>query len=160
MIQNGLYEKKPHRVLVPIIEEIPSEHAIELACRLGNGQKTELVLVHLIIVPLALPLDAPMPAQDEIAQHVIDLGCRLAEQFGCQSRTRLLRHRNAADGILQVAQQERVDAIVLGVGSERERIPGEWDQTSVEVMHRAECEVIVDKVPRAITQLANERMNQ
>ena len=37
-----------HKLLIPVVEAIPSERAVELACRLGNGNKVHLVLVHVI----------------------------------------------------------------------------------------------------------------
>jgi hypothetical protein len=45
-----------------------------------------------------------------------------------------------------VAAEEDVDAIILGVGV-RSRASNQWGKTSLEIMRRATCEVIVDKVP-------------
>ncbi len=137
---------KLRKVLVPIVEAIPSERAVELACRLGHDQSAELILVHVVVVPYTLSLNAPMPAQDKIAHDALELGAIIAKRYGCRSRSRTLRHRSAAEAILQLARQEQVDAIVLGVGV-KTRIPGEWGRTSTEILHRAECEVIIDKVP-------------
>jgi nucleotide-binding universal stress UspA family protein len=134
------------KVLVPLVEAIPSERAVELACRLGHDQAAELILVHVIVVPYTLSLNAPMPAQDKMAQEALELGCMIAKRHACRARTRIIRHRSAAEGILRLARQEQVDAIVLGVGV-KTRIPGEWGRTSSEILHRAECEVIIDKVP-------------
>ncbi len=136
------------KVLVPLVEAIASERAVELACRLGHDQAAELILVHVIVVPYTLSLNAPMPAQDKVAHEVLQLGCMIARRHACQARTQVIRHRNAAEAILELARQERVDAIVLGVGVKR-RIPGEWGRTSSEILNRAECEVIIDKVPIA-----------
>ena len=81
------------------------------------------------------------------ARHALEIGCQIAERFGIHAETRLLRHRHAADGVLQVAGEEQVDAIVLGVGI-KTRVPGtDWGRTTEELLQRASCEVIVDKVP-------------
>jgi nucleotide-binding universal stress UspA family protein len=137
-----------HKILVPIVEAISSERAVELACRLGNGKKAELVLVHVIVVPYALPLNAPMPEREKTAEQALELGSIIAQRYGNQLHTHIMRHRNAAQGVLDVADQEQVDAIVLGVGV-KPRVPGEWGKTSLEILSRANCEVIVDKVPLA-----------
>ncbi len=144
---------KIRKVLVPIVEAIPSERAVELACRLGHDQDAEILLVHVIVVPFTLSLSAPMPVQDRVAHDALELGGIIAKRHECRARTRTIRHRNAADGILQVAHQEQVDAIVLGVGV-KTRLPGEWGRTSNEILRRAECEVIIDKVPMAVQPIA------
>jgi len=135
-----------HKILVPIIEAIPSERAVELACRFGNGKQAELVLVHVIVVPHMLPLDAPIPERERVAREALELGQVIARRYGRNARTHIIRHRNAAEGILRVADEERVDAIVLGVGL-KSRVPGEWGKTSAEILQRANCEVLLDKVP-------------
>lgn len=136
------------KILVPLIEAMPSERAVELACRFGNGKKAELVLVHVMEIPYTLPLSAPMPEREKSAHDALEIGALIGQRYGCQVQTRLIRHRNAADSILEIAQKENVDAILLGVGL-KSRIPGEWGKTGAEILRRASCEVIVDKVPLA-----------
>ena len=136
-----------HKILVPVGETIPSQRAVELACRLGHDQKAELVLVHVITVPFTLSLDAALPVKEKEAHQALELASVIANQYGLHTHTRILRDRHAANGVLRVAQEEEVDAIVLGVGIKR-RTPGsDWGQTTAEIVTRALCEVIVDKVP-------------
>ncbi len=136
-----------HKIVVPVGDTIPSERAVELACRVGHAQKAELILVHVITVPLTLTLNAPLEEQEQEAQEMLELGRQIAKRYGVHARARIIRDRRAADGVLRVAREENADAIVLGVGIKR-RIPGyEWGQTTSEIVQRAPCEVIVDKVP-------------
>ncbi len=139
---------KLRKVLVPILKTSLSEHAIELACRVGHDECAELVLVHVVVVPYALSLDVPLPEQDGQAESEFHLACTIAARYGCPARVRIVHQRHPADGVLQIAQEEKVDAIVLGVGAD-ERVPGEWEHTITDVLHRAECEVIIDRVPVA-----------
>ena len=135
------------KILVPVGETIPSQRAVELACRLGHDQKAELVLVHVITVPFTLSLNTPLPVKEKEAHQALELASVIANQYGLQTHMRILRDRHAANGVLRVAQEEDVDAIVLGVGIKR-RTPGsDWGQTTTEIVTRALCEVIVDKVP-------------
>ncbi len=136
------------KILVPIGETMPSERAVELACRLGREQKAELVLVHVIAVPLTMELQAPQPEKEKEGRQALDLGHMIAERYGMSAATRLVHDRRPADGVLRVAREEGVDAIVLGVGyKSRGRIQGsDWGQTTSEIVRRAPCEVIVDKV--------------
>lgn len=136
-----------HKILVPIGETIPSERAVEFACRLGHDQKAELVLVHVITVPYSMSLDTALPRQEKASKEFLEIGCQIASRFGIHAKTRIVRQRNAADGVLQVAREEQVDVIVLGVGQKR-RAPGvDWGRTTSEVLQRATCEVVIDKVP-------------
>lgn len=142
------------RILVPIGETIPSERAVEFACRLGQEQKAELVLVHVITVPYSMSLDTALPRQEKASQEFLDIGCQIASRFGVRAKTRIVRHRNAADGVLQVAREEQVDMIVLGVGQKR-RVPGlDWGNTTTEVLRRATCEVVIDRVPMTAETVA------
>jgi nucleotide-binding universal stress UspA family protein len=142
------------KIIVPIGETIPSERAVELACRLGHDQKADLVLVHVITVPYSMSLDAPLPEQEKSAQKVLEIGCQIAARFGIHAQTRLLRQRHVADGVLQVAREEEADAIVLGVGI-KSRVPGtDWGRTTADLLQRAPCEVIVDKVPMSAETMA------
>jgi len=135
------------KIVVPIGETIPSERAVELACRLGHDQKADLVLVHVINVPYSMSLDTPLPEQEKAANRVLKIGCQIAEGFGIHARTRLVRQRHVADGVLQIAREEQADAIILGVGI-KTRVPGmDWGRTTADLLQRAPCEVIVDKVP-------------
>ncbi len=142
-----------HKILIPVVEAMPSERAVELACRLGNGRKTELVLVHVIVVPYTLSLNAPMPAREHAAQETLELGNVIARQYGNEVHSHMVRHRSAAEAVLDVANQERVDAIILGFGA-KARVPGEWGKTSQEILRRANCEVILDKVPMPVQRIA------
>ena len=134
------------KVLVPITDAFPSERAIGLACRLGREQNADLVLLNIITMPYSLALDAPAPAEELKANHALELGAAIAQRYGYAVRKRIIRHRNISDGILQVAHEEEVDVIILGVGL-KTRASSQWGQTSLEIMRRATCEVIVDKVP-------------
>lgn len=142
-----------HKILVPIGEAITSQRAVELACRLGNGKKADLVLVHIIVVPHMLPLDAPIPEREKKAHEALELGCMIAQRYDIHARTRIVRHRNAAEGILRIAEEEKVDAIILGVGI-KSRVPGEWGKTGEEILRRANCEVLFDNVPMAARPVA------
>lgn len=135
-----------HRILVPIIGGIPSARAVEMACRFGRAPDVEILLAHVIVVPFTLALNAPTAEWDRVANDAVELGAVIAKRYGCAARSRIIRDRSAVDGILRIAREENVDAIILGVGS-KEHVPGEWDRTSTEILRRATCEVIVDKVP-------------
>jgi nucleotide-binding universal stress UspA family protein len=135
------------RILVPVSGKIASERAVELACRLGEAQKAEIVLAYVIEVPFTLSLGAPMPAEDERGNEALQTARFIAEQHGLTVSTRMIPHRQAWSGILRLAKEEVVDAIVMGAGTGRPGPAEGMGRTAQEVVRRAPCEVIVDKVP-------------
>jgi len=135
------------RILVPVSGKIASERAVELACRLGTAQKSEIVLAYIIEVPFTLSLGTPVPAEEARGQEALRTAQFIVEQHGLPVRTKIVPHRYAWGGILHLVKEETADAIVMSVGAGR---PGQAEgvgRTTQEILRRAECEVIVDKMP-------------
>jgi len=144
-----------HKVLVAITDAFPSERAIGLGCRIGREQGAEMLLLNVIIIPYSMALDDPAPAEEEKANNALEMGAAIAKRYGYEVTKRTIRHRNIPDAILHVAAEEDVDAIILGVGV-KSRASSQWGKTSLEIMRRATCEVIVDKVPLEEEPMAME----
>src|SRR3990172_2529337 len=60
------------RILVPTVGLPYSERAVELACRLGQEQKADVILVHVVEVPRTMPLGVPLPEAEAEAIKVLD----------------------------------------------------------------------------------------
>ncbi len=134
-------------IVVPIVEGIYSERAVELACRLGERQHARLVLVHVLEVPYTVPLDTPLPDLEARGQRALETARFIAIQHGLKPEIRLVRHRSAPEGILSVARQVGADQIIMGIGLKRRASSDGLGRTVHEVMRRASCEVIVAKAP-------------
>jgi nucleotide-binding universal stress UspA family protein len=135
-----------HKVLVAITDAFPSERAIGLGCRLGQEQGAEMLLLNVILMPYSMALDDPAPEEEKKAANALEMGAAIAQRYGYKVIKRTVRNRSIPDAILHVAEEEDVDAIILGVGV-KSRASSQWGKTSLEIMRRANCEVIVDKVP-------------
>ena len=135
-----------HKVLVAITDAFPSERAIGLGCRLGQEQGAEMLLLNVILMPYSMALDDPAPEEEKRAENALEMGAAIAKRYGYNVTKRVVRNRSIPDAILHVAAEEDVDAIILGVGV-KSRASNQWGKTSLEIMRRATCEVIVDKVP-------------
>ena len=133
------------RILVPVSGKVTSERAVELACRLGQAQKAEIVLAYVIEVPFTLSLNTTLPDEEARGQEALRTARFIVQQHGLPVRTRIVPHRYAWDGILHLAREEQADAVVMSAGGGR---PGSevLGRTSQEVIRRAECEVILEKV--------------
>lgn len=135
------------RIMVPVSGNIASERAVELACRLGEPQKAEIILAYVIEVPFTLSLGSAVPSEESSGEAALRTARFIVEQHGLPVRTKMLPHRYAWSGILRVAEEEMVDAIVMAAGAGRARPAEGMSRTVQEVMRRAGCEVIVSKVP-------------
>ena len=137
-----------HRILVPVVETVVAERAVELGCRLGEDQKAEIILASIVEVPMTLALSTPMPALEAQAKEALDMATFIVQQHNLPVRSRVLPQRSAAEGILRIANEEQVDAIILGLGEKRGRLPAEqFGRTVADVLRKATCEVIVAKAP-------------
>jgi len=135
------------RLLVPVSGKVASERAVELTCRLGAPQKAEIILAYVIEVPFTLSLGSPLPAEESGGEAALRTARFIVEQHGLPVRTKMLPHRYAWSGILRLASEEMVDAIVMSVGAGRPGLVEGMGRTTQEVLKRAECEVILDKMP-------------
>lgn len=134
-----------HRILVPTRSEVASDRAVELACRLGEIQKAEILLTYVIEVPFTLSLSTPLPEEDARAEDAIRTARFIVEQHGLPVTSKTVHHRTVWGGILAVAKEEMVDAIVMGSG--RDGFGEGVSRNVEEVIKRAECEVILDRGP-------------
>jgi len=133
------------RILVPVSGKIASERAVELACRLGEAQKSEIVLAYVVEVPFTLSLDAPLPREEAKGQEALQVARIIVEQHGLPARTKIMPHRYASAGILRLAKEEMADAIVMGIGAGKPGLREGLGRTCQEVLQQALCEVIVDR---------------
>jgi nucleotide-binding universal stress UspA family protein len=135
------------RILVPIDDVLAAERAVELACRLGEFQKAEIILVHVMEVPFTLALDASLPTQEARAKAALDTAQFIVSQHGLPSRQHVLRRRQAADGILEIAQVEDVSAIVISTCAKPVISLNPLGRTVQEVLRKTPYEVILDQAP-------------
>lgn len=136
------------RILVPTRLETACRKAVELACRLGENQKAEIVLVYVIEVPFSLPLEASSPEEEKRGQEALRTARFIIDQHGLPVKTRIIHHRSGWGGILAVAKEELVDAIVMNSGhSDSSDV---LSREAQEVVKRSVCEVILDRSPRRV----------
>ncbi len=134
-----------HKVLVPLVDLGASVRAVELACRLSMQQHAEIVLAYVYEIPLTAPLR--VPEHDPKVERAMAAAAFIATQHGVQPRQRLEPARQAWHKIVDIAREESVDLIVMGVTSSDRPNESPIGRTAENVVRRAPCEVIVDRVP-------------
>jgi len=136
-------------ILVPIVGKEYSERGIELACRLGLEQNAVIRLVHIVEVPLSLPLGAELQPQEEAAQKILATGKGIVESNKMIADVRVERARHAAEKIAEMATRENVSLIVMGIRPKVGGVESLIGRTSETLIRRLPCEIIIDANPAA-----------
>ncbi len=135
------------KIIVPTVGTVYSEKAVELACRLGQEQKAEIVVTYVIEVPFTLPLNATMGKLEQLAKEAVGRGVEIVMHHGLPAKSKIERARKVGEGIIRLAADQDADLIVIGIRPViglSERILG---RTSETLLRRAPCEVIIDRRP-------------
>jgi nucleotide-binding universal stress UspA family protein len=135
------------RILVPTRGFEHDERAVELACRLGQEQKSEIVLTYVMEIPLTLSLGTPLPEEEANAAKAMQRSVEIVKVHNLEAVSHVERDRDAGRGILRVAQDLDVDLIVIGMNPARSHFADPLGRTTETLLRRSTFEVIVDKHP-------------
>jgi nucleotide-binding universal stress UspA family protein len=136
------------KILVPTVGFSYSERGVELACRLGDEQEAEIVLVYVIEVPRTMPLGIPLPEAEKMAQEALERAHSIVTIHGLRSQRIIQRARLAGEEIARLARDKDMDMIVMGIRPEA-GLRGELlGRTSDIVLRHSPCEVLIDKLPK------------
>ncbi len=101
-------------VVVPVTRSAESEEALVAAARLADERRATVAIVHVVEVPLDLPLDVDLPDAFDEADEVLDNSAAIVESYGVRAVVRLLRARTAGPAIVEEADRRNAELIVLG----------------------------------------------
>lgn len=136
------------RILVPTVGLPYSERGVELACRLGEDQKAEILLTYIVEVPRTMPLGIPLAQAEKEANEALERATSIVSLHGLASQKIIQRARLAGEEIARVARDRDVDMIVLGIRPDP-GLRGELlGRTSDIVLRHSPCEVVIDKLPK------------
>ena len=143
----------PRRILVPLDGSLRTESVLPTACRLASAYGAALLLVHVV---QELPPSSVLRASEDLElarklasrleaaalRYLEPLRDRLAREVG-SVRTLVVRHANERQCLLEVAQRERSDLIVLSAhGSACD--PGRsFGSVTVDVLRNSTVPVLV-----------------
>jgi basic amino acid/polyamine antiporter, APA family len=108
-------------IVVPVVRTAESEEALVAAARVADERAATVAVVHVIEVPLDLPLDVRLPDAEAAADEILDSAAAFVEAYGVRSVVRLVRARAAGPAIVQEADRRNAELIVLGAPRARIR---------------------------------------
>jgi basic amino acid/polyamine antiporter, APA family len=150
----GLAEAEFSRILVPMKLGEIGEEMIATAVKLAQERGASVEALHVIRVPLELPLDAELLDQEERAEASIAEAKILGADHGVTVAGRIVRARSIGQAIVQSAHEDGVDLIVLG-SSPRWRRQSRFFSPTVEyVLKKAPSEVLIVAFPQGVLEPA------
>jgi APA family basic amino acid/polyamine antiporter len=131
------------RLLVPVVEGLPSDEAMEVAARLAAERRARIVAITVLEVPLQLPLDAELPKQENQADAVLDEARAIGDSYGVDVITRIVRGRRAGRAIVDEAMRRNAEIVVMGAPRRERRGKAIFGETVDFVLKHAPCRVMV-----------------
>jgi basic amino acid/polyamine antiporter, APA family len=131
-------------IVVPVVRSNESEEALVAAARLADERGARIAVVHVLEVPMSLPLEADLPEQEAEADELLDDAVSLVEAYGVRAVARLARGRTAAAEIVREAEQRTAELIALGAARRHARRGTPiFGTTTDHVLKHAPCRVLV-----------------
>jgi basic amino acid/polyamine antiporter, APA family len=156
-------------ILVPVFGTKLDDDIVATAGRLVAAESKEagdemdgarLALVHVIEVPLALPLGAELPQREEEARRTLQRAKEVAEEYeDVAVSTETIRARDVGAGIVEAARRGESEAIVIGgepptkirggamLGGVGAAKPAEIGAATEYVLKKAPCRVLLTAPP-------------
>ena len=107
-------------IMVVFSPEINSRHMMALAVKLARGERSELLAIYVIEVPLTLPPDAEMPDEERAALDALGAAETIANSSNVTLHTEIQKVRSTKEAVLSIAKREKADLIILGFVSRGE----------------------------------------
>jgi APA family basic amino acid/polyamine antiporter len=144
----GLAEAEFSRILVPMKLGDIGEEMIATAVKLAQERGASVEALHVIRVPLELPLDAELLDEEERAEASLAEAKALGADHGVTVEGRTVRARSIGQAIVQEAQDRGADLIVLGSAPRWRRQSRFFSPTVDYVLKKAPSEVLIVAFPQ------------
>jgi APA family basic amino acid/polyamine antiporter len=138
------------RILVPMKLGIIGEEMVATAVRLAREHRASVEAVHVILVPLELPLDAEMAGEEAHAEESLAEAREIGEENEVDVTGTAVRGRSIGRAIVDRAREIDADLIVLGSSPRWRRQSRFFSPTVDFVLRQAPCEVLVVAFPQRV----------
>jgi nucleotide-binding universal stress UspA family protein len=110
-------------IVVPLLEQEETAHALDLACRLAADRRAQIVLVAPAVLERELPLNAHLDGALTELKTRFESATAVASSYGVGVRRQIVRTRPGCVGeaVAQVAAERRAELVVVGAPVESRR---------------------------------------
>lgn len=130
-------------ILVPVVPNEMSEEMMVTAGKLAADQGTTIEAIHVIEVPINLPVSASLPREELAAEEILAHAQAIAEEYGANVVTRVVRGRQAGRAIVEEAASVNAQVIMMGIASKRRIGDRLFGRTVDYVLRNAPCRVVI-----------------
>jgi len=103
-------------------------------------------------VPFDKALDAELPAAEALAEASIAEAKEVAQEQGIELEGRIVRARALGEAIVEAAEEERADLIVVGSAPRWRRQSQFFSPTVDYVLRKAPCDLMVVAYPQGVLE--------
>ena len=146
--EEGAYD----RILVPMKLGLIGEEVLATAIKLAEEHGGTIRAVHVIRVPMSLPLEAELLEEEERAGASLVDARLLAREHGVDLERQTVRARSIGHAIVDEAKEWGADLIVLGSAPRWRRQSRFFSPTVDYVLRQAPCEVMVIAYPQGVLE--------
>jgi APA family basic amino acid/polyamine antiporter len=148
----GLAEAEFRKILVPMKLGEIGEEMLATAVKLAQERGASVEALHVIRVPMDLPLDAELHDDEERAEASLAEAKLLGADHGVTVEGRTVRARSIGQAIVQEAQDRGADLIVLGSAPRWRRQSRFFSPTVDYVLKKAPSEVLIVAFPQGVLE--------
>ena len=148
----GLAEAEFSRILVPMKLGDIGEEMIATAVKLAQERGASVEALHVIRVPMELPIDAELLDEEERAEASLAEAKLLGADHGVNVDGKTVRARSIGQAIVQEAQESGADLIVLGSAPRWRRQSRFFSPTVDYVLKKAPSEVLIVAFPQGVLE--------
>ncbi|HEV8180290.1 MAG TPA: universal stress protein [Gaiellaceae bacterium] len=150
--EGALPQAEFSKILVPVKLGDIGEEMVATAVKLAQERDAKVVAVHVIRVPLDLPLDAELADEEERSAASLAEAAVLGEDLGVKVEGRSVRARSIGEAIVQATEETGADLIVLGSSPRWRRQSRFFSPTVDYVLRNAPAEVLVVAFPQGVLE--------
>jgi len=149
-------EAQYRHILVPMKLGLIGEEVLATGIKLAEEQGAKLTALHVIRVPLDLPLDAELAEREETATASLAEAQLLGSEHGVEVEAKVVRARELGPAIVDTAAEEGADVILMGSAPRWRRQSRFFSPTVDYVLRRAPSEVMVVAYPQGVLEEEEE----
>ncbi len=118
--------------------------SVQTACEIARIHKAKVTALHILEIPLTLPLDIAIPHRMAMGEAILRRADAIAREFNVEINMKIVRSRSVVDTIVSEVKKGRFDLLVIGawdpkIGG-RERKVGSVVE---KILRKAPCRVWV-----------------
>lgn len=135
------------RLLLPIKGQRVDEHALEFACSLVRHEHGCVRLLSVIEVPREYAVDAELPGAVAQSEALLKQGEAYVKSRKVKVEADLLQARDSGPAVVKEAQEEHVDAILLGLPYRKKQDSISGQNDTAYILEHSPCPVLIFREP-------------